>query len=307
MKILIVGTGGVGGYFGGRLAQSDHEVTFIARGAHKEALEKEGLRVQSINGNFTIKPVNVTNNILEVETPDLVIIAVKAWQVKDIARHLQPIISNHTMILPLQNGVLAFDELKEVLPEKNILPGLCRIISKIEGPGRINHLAVDPIIIFGEYNNIKSSRVLELEKVFNDAGFKGRVANDIQVDLWKKFIAICVSALLAVTRSTYGEVREQKETRQMMRSLFEEISLLANKMNVNIETDFVDKTISFIDTFPYESTSSLTRDVWEGKPSELEYQNGTVVKLAEKVEVDVPVNRFIYYSLLLIEKRARQK
>jgi len=307
MKILIAGTGGVGGYFGGRLANAGQDVTFIARGAHKEAMEKDRLEVKSINGDFAVKPVKVTDKISESDTPDLVVISVKAWQVKDIAKKLKPVIGEHTMVLPLQNGVLASDELKEILPAHNVLSGLCRIISKIDGPGKINHLAVDPTIVFGECDNSKSRRVLDLEKTFNESGFKGRVAQDIQADLWRKFISICVSGFLAVTRATYGEVREQKETRQMMRDLFEEIVSLANALKINIEADFVDKTMAFIDTFPYDSTSSLTRDVWEGKLSELEYQNGTVVKLAEKAGVDVPINRFVYYSLLLMEKRARRK
>lgn len=307
MKILIVGAGGVGGYFGGRLANAGHDVTFIARGTQKEALEKNGLEVKSINGDFSVTKVTVTENIGDAEHPELVIISVKAWQVKDIARQLQPVIGENTMVLPLQNGVLASDELKEYLPDNNVLSGLCRIISKIEGPGKINHLAVDPTIVFGECDNSKTDRVYALEKVFNKSGFKGRVASDIQSDIWKKFISICVSAWLAVTRSTYGEVRAQKETRQVMHDLFDEVTALAHKKGVNIESDFVDKTMAFIDTFPPESTSSLTRDVWAGKPSELEYQNGSVVRLADEVGLDVPVNRFIYYSLILMEKRAREK
>lgn len=307
MKILIVGTGGVGGYFGGRLAHAGHDVTFIARGAHKEAIEKDGLEVKSINGDFLVTNVNVTDQIANAEQPELVIISVKAWQVKDIARQLKSVIGENTMFLPLQNGVLASDELKEVLPEKNVLSGLCRIISKIDGPGKINHLAVAPTIVFGECDNSKTDRVYALEKIFNDSGFKGRVANDIQSDIWKKFISICVSAWLAVTRSTYGEIREQPETRGIMRDLFDEVTELAHKKGVNIEPGFVDKTMAFIDTFPPESTSSLTRDVWEGKPSELEYQNGSVVKLAEEIGLDVPVNRFVYYSLIIMEKRARKK
>jgi 2-dehydropantoate 2-reductase len=307
MKVLIVGTGGVGGYFGGRLAKAGHDVTFIARGAHKEALEKNGLLVRSIIGDFSVKPVEVTDKISKAETPNLVIIAVKAWQVKDIAQQLRPVIDEDTMVLPLQNGVLASDELKEVLPAKNVLSGLCRIISKIDAPGKISHLAVDPTIVFSECDNRKTNRVQKLEKTFNESGFKGRVAEDIQASLWQKFLAICVSGWLGVTRSTYGEVREQKETRQVMRNLFEEIEQLARAKGINIEPGFVDKTMAFIDTFPHDSTSSLTRDVWEGKPSELEYQNGTVVRLADEVGVDVPVNKFVYYSLLLMEKRAREE
>lgn len=306
MKILVVGAGGVGAYFGGRLALAGHDVTFVARGAHGTAIRANGLMVKSINGDFHLNPVNVISSISKDVKADLVLVTVKAWQVKEIASQLKAVVDENTMVLPLQNGVLASDELNEFLPAKNVLAGLCRIISKIESQGAISHFGVEPTIVFGETDNSKSTRVVELCHIFNDAGFKAKVADDIQSELWKKFIAICVSALLAVTRSTYGEVRELPETREMMFQLFTEIATLASLLNVHIDDGFVDKTMAFIDTFPHSSTSSLTRDVWEGKPSELEYQNGTVVKLAQQVGLDVPVNKFIYQSLLLMEQRARR-
>ncbi len=305
MKIAVLGTGGVGGYFGGRLAMAGNDVTFIARGAHLDAILKNGLTVKSINGDFRVYPANATNDIASMGVVDLVIVATKAWQVREAAIQIKPIVGSKTIVLPLQNGVLASDELKEVFPTGNVIAGLCRIISKIEAPGVISHLAVEPTIVFGECNNSISPRLQLLDDTFKKAFIKSKIADDIQSELWKKYISICVSAWLGVTRSTYGEVRECKETRDIMFSLFNEVADLARTRGVNIEVGFVEKTMSFIDTFPYDSTSSLTRDVWEGKPSELEYQNGTVVRLAEEAGLEVPVNRFIYHSLLLMEKRAR--
>ncbi len=307
MKIAIIGTGGVGGYFGGRLAMAGNDVTFIARGAHLEAILKNGLTVKSINGDFKVYPAKATSDIVSIGRVDLVMVATKAWQVKETAVQIKEIIGSETIVLPLQNGVLASDELKEVLPATNVIAGLCRIISKIEAPGIINHLAVEPTIVFGESDNSINQRLEKLNTVFTEAGFKSKIADDIQSELWKKYISICVSGWLGVTRSTYGEIRECEETRKTMFDLFTEVAELARARGVNIEPEFVDKTMSFIDTFPHDSTSSLTRDVWEGKPSELEYQNGAVVRLAQEVGMDVPVNRFIYHSLLLMEKRARMK
>ncbi len=306
MKIIIVGTGGVGGYFGGRLAQAGNDVTFIARGAHLEAILDHGLTVKSIKGDFTVKPAKATRDIAASGTADLVLIAVKAWQLKDIARQLLPVMDNNTMVLPLQNGVTASDELKEILPAGCVLSGLCRIISLIESPGVVTHIGIEPTIVFGEDNNRKTERVLALREFFKDAGINAFVANDIQVALWEKFLGICVSGLLAITRSTYGELREIPETREMMRCIFTEIYTLARKLNINIDANYVDKTMTNIDSFPYDSTSSLTRDVWEGHPSEIYYQNGTVVRLAEQAGIEVPVNRFVYYSILPMEKRARK-
>ncbi len=305
MNIAVIGAGGVGGYFGGKLANSQNAVTFLARGSHLEYMLNNGLEIKSIKGDFIVNPVKATSDYRELAGADLIILAVKAWQVKDIAHHLKSVIGTNTMVLPLQNGISTSDELKEILPANNVLAGLCRIISKIESPGVINHFAIEPTIVFGETNNHKSDRIIRLNEIFKNAGFKSYIADDIQVELWKKFISICVSGLLAITRSSYGELRELPETREMMHQLFKEIVNLAHAYKINIENNYADKLMEVIDTFAYDSTSSLSRDIIEGKPSELEYQNGSVVRLANKMSVDVPVNRFIYSSLLLAEKRAR--
>jgi len=305
MKIAIIGTGGVGGYFGAKLAQAGNEVTFLARGEHLKAIQKNGLTVKSILGDFRVENIKATDKISNIEKPELVIISVKAWQVKGIGEELKPILKSDTTIIPLQNGVLAADELMENIERKHILGGLCRIISKIEAPGVINHFGVTPTIVFGELDKSKTERLARIQNVFNAAGIESRISEDIEADIWKKFISICVSGLLAVSNTTYGELRELKETRNLMVELINEVYILSKKIGVNIEEDFVDKTVSFIDTYPSDSTSSLTRDVWERKPSEIEYQNGTVVRLGEKYGVATPINRFVYSCILPSELKAR--
>lgn len=305
MKIAIIGTGGVGGYFGAKLAQAGNEVTFLARGEHLKAIQKNGLTVKSILGDFRVENIKATDKVSNIEKPDLVIISVKAWQVKGIGEELKPILKSDTTIIPLQNGVLAADELMENIERKHILGGLCRIISKIEAPGVINHIGVTPTIVFGELDKSKTERLARIQNVFNAAGIESRISDDIEADIWKKFISICVSGLLAVSNTTYGELRELKETRNLMVELINEVYILSKKIGVNIEEGFVDKTVSFIDTYPSDSTSSLTRDVWERKPSEIEYQNGTVVRLGEKYGVATPINRFVYSCILPSELKAR--
>jgi len=305
MKIAIIGTGGVGGYFGAKLAQTGNEVTFLARGEHLKAIQKNGLTVKSILGDFRVENIKATDKISNIEKPDLVIISVKAWQVKGIGEELKPILKSDTTIIPLQNGVLAADELMENIDRKHILGGLCRIISKIEAPGVINHFGVTPTIVFGELDKSKTERLARIQNVFNAAGIELRISDDIEADIWKKFISICVSGLLAVSNTTYGELRELKETRNLMVELINEVYILSKKIGVNIEEGFVDKTVSFIDSYPSDSTSSLTRDVWERKPSEIEYQNGTVVRLGEKYGVATPINRFVYSCILPSELKAR--
>jgi 2-dehydropantoate 2-reductase len=305
MKTAIIGTGGVGGYFGGKIAHAGNEVIFIARGEQLKAIKQNGLRVKSPFGSFVVKPAHVSDDVREAGTADLIILGVKAWQVKDIGTALKPVIGPAGTVLPLQNGVLAYEELAGELGESHLLGGLCRIFTKIESPGVILHTGIEPSLVFGEMDNRKTERAERIHELFVQSGIKSRIPDDIQAELWKKFINICASGLLAVARSTYGEVRELKETRALMTELFEEIYAISQEAGIHIEHEFVQKTIDFIDSFAYEATSSLTRDVWEGKPSEIEYQNGTVVRLGEKYGVPTPVNRFIYSCILPMERRAR--
>jgi 2-dehydropantoate 2-reductase len=305
MKIVIVGTGAVGGYFGARLLKAGNDVCFIARGKSLAAIKQKGISIKSIDGDFTIYPVIVTDDYDKVGKADLIIIAVKAWQVKQVALQIKHLLNDETIILPLQNGILVVEELASMLPSRNIIGGLCRIISKVESPGIINHLGVEPTIVFGEMDHKISERLLRLQTIFTEASIKSKLSENIKSELWKKFIAICVSGLLAVTRTTYGELRELKETRQLMIELLDEIYQLSKLEGINIEPGFLPKTIAFIDSFPYDSTSSLTRDVWDGKPSEIEYQNGTVVRLAQKYGLPVPVNHFVYSCILPMENKAR--
>jgi len=307
MKTAIIGTGGVGGYFGGRLAKAGYDVTFLARGAHLKAIQKNGLTIKSILGDFTIDPAKVTERIDNIGLTNLVILGVKAWQVKDISKDLLTIIKKDTIVMPLQNGVMAAEELMDNIRNENIIGGLCRIMSKIEAPGVINHYGLEPSILFGELDNTGTERIDLIKAMFDKAGISSKISEDITADLWKKFIGICVSGLLAVTKTTYGELRELKETRQLMIELLNEIYQLSQKIGIEIEPGFVEKTISVIDSYPYGSTSSLTRDVWEGRPSEIEYQNGAVVWFGEKFGVDTPVNRFVYNSILPMELKARKK
>jgi 2-dehydropantoate 2-reductase len=307
MNILIIGTGGVGGYFGGKLALAGNKVIFVARGKHLEAIKEKGLVVKSLKGDFVIHPAIVTDNFSALAPPDLIILGVKAWQVKDIATEIKPILHDKTVILPLQNGVMVGEELSAVLGPKHVLGGLCRIFSKIEAPGVINHYGVDPEIVFGELNNEKTARILELQQNFVKSGFKATIPESIQTELWRKLILIGSGSLLALTRSSYGSVRENPETRTLMQNLLIEIYLVGKKSGARLEDDTVDKIMKYIDSYPYDSNTSLARDIWAEKPSEIEYQSGSVSVLGEKLGIQTPINTFIYHCLLPMERRAREK
>ena len=306
MKIAIIGTGGVGGYFGGRLALHGHDVTFLARGDHRAAIDRQGLQVKSVLGDFEVNPAKTVDDISEMGKSDLILIAVKAWQLKEIVTKLEPLVDNSTLVIPLLNGVDALQELQTGITQKNLLGGLCRIISQIESPGVINHFAVEPSITLGELENKPTPRLEELQKEFEAAGIKTHVSEHIQDELWKKFIMICTGGLLAVTRSNYGEVLGNDTTRKMLTGLMQEIHQLSLALGLNIDYSYVEETLKFLDKMDPKSTASMSRDIWDGKPSELDYLNGAVVRLADQYGVEVPINQFIYTSLILMEERARE-
>jgi 2-dehydropantoate 2-reductase len=280
MNIAVIGAGGVGGYFGGRLAQAGHNVTFLARGKHLEAMLANGLTVKSIKGNFEINPVKATDKVEEMPVADLIILGLKAWQIKEMAPKLKSLLHGHSVVLPLENGVTAADDLISALGKEHLIGGLCRIFSKIESPGVITHLGVEPTIVFGELDGSQSERTQNLKNLFGQAGIATKLTSNIISEVWMKYIFICSSGLLAVTRSPYNELIAIPETRNLLQQLFEEIVSLATAKNIKIDDDFVGKTMKYIEAYPPNTTSSMARDIWEGKPSELEYQNGMVVKMA---------------------------
>ncbi|MCB0197291.1 MAG: 2-dehydropantoate 2-reductase [Anaerolineae bacterium] len=307
MRIAIYGTGGVGGYFGGRLAEAGEDVVFIARGEHLRAIQSQGLKVDSIKGDFVIEPAQATDDPTEVGAVDVVLVCVKAWQVPEAAEAIRPLVGPDTMVVPLQNGVDAPTQLADVLGPEHIIGGLCAIISFVAGPGHIRHMGADPSIQFGELDNRPSDRVENLRQAFERAaGVTVVVPPDIQVAMWRKFLLIVTwSGIGSITRTPIGVFRDMPETRQMLQDVMQEVFNVAHARNIALPEDVFSKTLAFMDGIPPGGTASMQRDIMAGRPSELESQTGAVVRLAQEVGVDTPLNRFIYYSLLPSEQKAR--
>ncbi|UCH60462.1 MAG: 2-dehydropantoate 2-reductase [Anaerolineales bacterium] len=306
MRIAVFGAGGVGGYFGGRLAQAGQEVIFIARGAHLEAMRDVGLRVESLKGDFRVQPVQATDDPAQVGEVDIVLVAVKAWQVPEAAQLMRPMVGEQTCVLPLENGVEAPDQLAEVLGSPPVLGGLCHISAFVAAPGHIKHVGIEPHITLGELDGRRSQRTENLRLAFEQANIWAKVPEDIQVAMWEKFLFIAaISGVGAVTHAPAGIVRQIPGTRQLLEEAMHEILALSKARGVNLPDGVVAKTMAFIDNLPSSVTASMQRDIIAGKPSELESQNGAVVRMAGKVGLPTPVNTFLYYSLLPQEKRAR--
>ncbi len=307
MRIAIYGAGGVGGYFGGRLAQAGVDVVFIARGQHLDALRTSGLRVESIGGDFRLPAVNATDDPADAGRVDVVIVATKAWQVEDAARAMGPLFGQRTFVVPLQNGVEAPSILARMLGGNRVLGGLCGLLSYIAGPGHIRHTATPAFIKFGELDNRPSDRVQQLRECFQRAqGVRVEVPTDIEAAMWTKFLFIAGwGAVGAVSRAPVGVLRKQPETRELMRQAIAEIHAVAVARGVVLDPAIVDKTMQGIDGLSEDGTASMQRDIMCGRPSELEMQTGAVLRLGREADVDTPVNRFLHHSLLPMELRAR--
>jgi len=306
MRIAVFGTGGVGGYFGGRLAQAGEDVTFIARGEHLRAIQTKGLKVDTLNGDFVIYPAKATDDVNDVGPVDLVIVGVKAWQVPEAARAMKPLVGSNTTVLPLQNGVDAVPQLTAELGPDAVIGGLCKIVSFVVAPGHIRHAGFEPSIVIGELNNERTGRIVEIERTFNHAGVETTIASDIQVALWMKFLFIAsFSGVGAIANAPAGILRTDPKLRTQMLKAMKEIYDLAHARNIQLPPNSIETVMTGVNSLPEDATSSMQRDIGAGKPSELESQNGAVVRMARESGVEVPTHEFIYAKLKPFEEKAR--
>ncbi len=306
MHIVVIGAGGVGGYFGGKISNSGQKVTFVVRGQHLENIKQYGLQVKSIDGDFVTQPFLVTDTMTKVDKADVVLICTKSWQVAEAAKSILPILKEDTMVIPLQNGADNVEKVLSVIDKKYVLGGLCKIYSKIESPGVVSHFGHPPEVIFGELDKSKTERLEKVKHVFDQAGFTGTISSDIHVDIWSKFMFIAtVSGLGALTRATIGEMYENQETRSILKDTAQEIYEVGVAKGVNLPSTIVDRIMDFIDKQPYTSTASTQRDIIACRPSELDNFNGFIVKEGKKMRIPTPTNAFIYSCLLPMEKKAR--
>jgi len=307
MKIAIFGSGGVGGYFGGRLALAAQDVTFVARGAHLAAIKESGLRVDSIGGDFVVHPAKATDSPKSIGRSDLVILATKAWQLDSAIEQMKSLVGEVTMILPLLNGMEHMDTLLTFFDRKNVLGGLCRISAFVASSGYIRHVGVPPFIAFGELDNSKSARVDSLKEIFSTLkGITVDTPADINTAMWEKFIFISgTSGIGAYTGQTIGEFRTNPETRNMLFNAMNETAAVARARGAALSESFVSDTMSRIDTIQPHIIASMQKDIMEGRPSELNEQTGAVIRMGRTAGIPTPTHEAIYAKLLPLENKAR--
>ena len=293
-----MGAGGVGGYYGGLLARSGHDVTFIARGAHLEAMREKGLQAKSVHGDFLVARVKATDAPGEIDPADLVLFATKTYHTDEAARAIKPIVHSDSIIISFQNGVDAAERIGAVVGREHLLGGVTWISAAIEEPGVIGQYSQFRRIVLGEFDGCTTQRVKAVHQVLQDIGVEVEVVDNILEVLWSKFVFIAsVSAMGALTRVTFGEYRSVPEPRAVLTEAINEVAQVARAKCVGLDSDIVNKTLSFIDEGAPNIKPSMQRDVEAERMSELESMIGIVVRLGRELGVPTPVMRIAYAVL----------
>ncbi len=306
MKIAIFGTGGVGGYYGGLLAQKGYDVTFIARGAHLKAIRGNGLQVKSIHGDFHVNPAQATDDPASVGTVDLVIFCPKTYHTDEAARQMRPMIGDKTVVMSLQNGVDAAERIGNVIGMEHVLGGVTQISSAIEAPGVVKQVSQFRRIIFGELDGSITARVGSIETALKETGIAVEVSDDILKALWTKLVFIsAASGLGSLTRLAMGEYRSVPETRAMITGLMKEVEAVARAQGVRLDADVVEKSLAFMDNAAPTIRASMQLDVEAGRRSEIESMIGVIGRKGRELGVPTPAADMIYASLLPNDLKAR--
>ena len=298
MKIAVMGTGGVGGYFGGLLANAGEDVTFIARGAHLDAIRSQGLRVASdLSGEFVVHS-NATDDISTVGPVELVLYTVKMYHNDEAIPAIAPMVGEHTVVLTLQNGIDNGDRLAAALGESHVMIGTAAVQARVREPGVVEQLGQVGRIVFGEMSQGITPRGERMLEVFRKGGWNVELSENALGALWRKFIFITGAAgVNAVTQVTYGEMRTVPETRELILSAYREMIDVGKASGASLGNDVLESCIAMLDGFAADGMASLANDFRNGNPVELEGLIGTAVRIGEKLGVSTPVNSAIYALL----------
>ena len=307
MKIMVMGTGGVGGYYGGLLAKQGHEVTFIARGAHLKAMRANGLQIKSIFGDFVVAPVRATDTPAEAGPVDFILFCVKTYHTDEAAQAILPAIGAQTIVLSLQNGIDAAERIGKVVGAEHLIGGVTYISSALESPGVVKQISQFRRIVLGEFDGTLSPRIQSIQEVLQNTGVAVEVTDDILKFLWTKFVFIsATSSLGCLTRLPIGEYRNVPETRALLVKLMQEVETLAKAHGAKLDGDIIQKTLEFIDNSAPHIKPSMQLDVEAGRRTELESMVGVIGRKGREAGLATPIADFVYASLLPIELKAQK-
>ena len=306
MKILVMGTGAVGSFYGGKLADAGHEVTFIARGETLRALKQNGLTVKSLHGDFHLSRVHVTDQPQEVKECDLVLVCVKSYDTAAATSLLRSVVGPDTILLSLQNGVENEELLARELGSSQVMGGMAYIGAELVSPGVVVHSAAGHIV-FGERDGQQTPRAERVEQIFREAGIQAQLSPHITVVLWDKLVwNAAFNAITTLTRSTVGEVLAHPRTRALVRDTMLEVITVAQAQGLDVKESRADEHIAGSDHPPLSTfATSMSQDLARGKRLEYDALNGAVVRYGERLEVLVPINRTLHQLLARLDPASR--
>lgn len=303
MRIAVMGSGGVGGYFGARLAKGGADVVFIARGAHFEAMRKSGLRIDNEREPIALPKVNVTDDAASIGPVDLILFAVKLWDTEAAARSLLGSIGPDTALISFQNGVQKDDLLRPIVGDAALMGGVGYVATAISRPGVIAQTGTMQRLLFGEFDGRRSKRIEDFYSACLAGGINAEVSPDVGREIWQKFVfLVALSGATAAMRAPIGKIRENPLTREFLLDLMREVVAVGRARGVALPVDYAEQRLSFADGLPADMIASMYHDLQAGKPLELNWLSGGVVKLGAEVGVPTPMNRAVRDVLLLYEK-----
>ena len=289
-----MGTGGVGGYFGARLAEGGHDVAFVARGRQLRALREHGLRVESPLGDVHLPDVEVSDDPATLGKADLVLFGVKLWDTETSAELVKPLLTERTGVVSFQNGVVKDDILRRVIGPEHVIGGVCYVAATIAEPGVIRHANTLQKLVFGEYDGGTSDRVREFHDACVGSGIDAEISDRIERTIWEKFVFLVgLSGTTSTSRTPIGPIRENPRARAFLRDVMDEVVRVARAQGVPLPADYADDRLAFVDQVSADMTSSMHHDLEQGNRLEVAWLSGDVVERGRALGVPTPCNRAI--------------
>lgn len=299
MKILIVGAGAIGGYFGGRLLETGQDVTFLVRPRRKKQLEETGLNIKSVNGDCQLTPKLITVDH-QSEPFDVVIVSTKSYQLEGAIQDIQPFVGQQTMVLPLLNGIAHVESLVEAFGEDRVIGGLCFIETTLDENGTIIQTSPSNQLVYGERSGGQTERILKLRDVFKRTKADFVLSGNINQDMWHKYLFItAMSGITAAMEAPIGPIRELETGQRTIAALLEELAAVMKKMDAPISATIAQDQLAKINSMEAGMKSSMQRDMEKSQPIEVEHLQGYLLKKANELDVPVPILETIYTKLVL--------
>ena len=299
MKIAIMGSGGLGGFFGGWLASSGADVAFIARGEHLKAIRKNGLLITSQLGDRHITNVVATDDPYEIGPVDVILFCVKNYDLTEAAEACRPLLKTNTAIISMMNGVEASTRIGSILGDQHAVTGLTYLPSNISAPGVIAHLGTKTDIVFGETDGASSERLKAFHKICIQAGLDAEITSDIITAAWSKFVPwSAISSASTAARVDFGGLQSRPELVGLFADLASETLRIGQKLGAKLDDNYIEQLTTLIKTYPPRTRNSMLVDLSLGKRIELNAASGTVIRLGKELGIETPIHRALYAVLL---------